>query len=169
MDFQAAIINAGVLDALHAFDPRVVGTLPLGLSVPGSDIDVVCHASDPMAFTEAIWAHYRSCDGFVLYQWLAQGRALIARFEFDGWPFEVFGDLRPVDQQPGWRHFEIERRLLALDDGRLRNAVARQRSQGIKTEPAFAAVLRIPGDPYLGLLDLACETDAQLRLRLSRL
>lgn len=169
MDYQAAIISSAVLDVLRAFDPRVVGTLPLGLAVPGSDVDIVCHASEPIAFTEAVWAHYRSCDGFVLYQWRSQGRPLVARFEWDGWPFEVFGDWRPVDQQRGWLHFEIERRLLALDDGRLRKAVARQRSQGIKTEPAFATALEIPGDPYLGLLDLAGETDAQLRLRLSRL
>jgi hypothetical protein len=147
----------------------VVGTLPLGLAVPGSDIDIVCHASEPIALTETIWAHYRSCDGFVLYQWLAEGRPLIARFEWGGWPFEVFGDWRPVDQQRGWLHFEIERRLLSLDDGRLWKAVAWQRSQGIKTEPAFATVLGISGDPYLGLLDLAGETDAQLRERLSRL
>jgi hypothetical protein len=169
MDYQAAIIGSAVLDILRAFDPRVVGTLPLGLGVQGSDVDIVCHASEPTILAEAIWAHYRSCDSFVLYQWLAQGRPLVARFEWGGWPFEVFGDRRPVDQQRGWLHFEIERRLLAFDDGRLRNAVARQRSQGIKTEPAFATVLGISGDPYLGLLDLAGETDAQLRLRLSHL
>jgi len=169
MDYQAAINSSGVLEVLRAFDPRVVGTLPLGLSVPGSDVDIVCHASEPMAFAEAVWARYRSCEGFVLYQWRAQGRPLVARFEWDGWPFEVFGDWRPVDQQRGWLHFEIERRLLALDDGRLRNAVVRQRLQGVKTEPAFAAVLGIPDDPYLGMLDLAGETDAQLRVRLSRL
>ncbi|WFU16226.1 DUF4269 domain-containing protein [Bradyrhizobium sp. CB3481] len=169
MDYQAAILSSAVLDVLRAFDPRVVGTLPLGLSVPGSDVDIVCHASEPTVLAEAIWAHYRCCDGFALYQWLAQERPLIARFEWGGWSFEVFGDHRPVDQQRGWLHFEIERRLLVLDDGRLRKAVARQRSQGVKTEPAFAAVLGIPGDPYLGLLDLAGETDAQLRRRLSRL
>ena len=169
MDYQAAIMSSAVLDVLSAFDPRVVGTLPLGLSVPGSDVDIVCHASEPTVLAEAIWAHYRSCDGFALYQWLAQGRPLMARFEWGGWPFEVFGDHRPVDQQRGWQHFEIERRLLALDDGRLRKAVARQRSEGIKTEQAIEAVLGINGDPYLVLLDLVAETDAQLRLRLNRL
>jgi hypothetical protein len=169
MEYQAAIISSGVLDVLCAFDPRVVGTLPLGLSVPGSDIDIVCHASEPTAFTEVVWEHFRSSDGFVLYQWLAQARPLVARFEWGGWTFEVFGDSRPVDQQPGWVHFEIERRLLALDDGRLRKAIVQQRSQGVKTEPAFARVLGISGDPYRALLDLAGETDAQLHARLSQL
>ncbi|MGX9429517.1 MULTISPECIES: DUF4269 domain-containing protein [Bradyrhizobium] len=169
MEYEVAISSSGVLDTLRAFDPHVVGTLPLAISVPGSDIDIVCHAFDPAVFAEAIWKQYQSCDGFRLYQWTSSGRPVVARFEWSGWPFEVFGDTRPVDQQDGWLHFEIERRLLALDDGRLRKAVLQQRSLGIKTEPAFAAVLGIAGDPYRGLLELASETDVQLRARLNSL
>lgn len=169
MEYEAAIDSSGVLDALGEFDPRVVGTLPLGLSVPGSDIDIVCHSFDPLALAEAIWKQFRSCDGFRLYQWTSSGRPLVARFEWSGWRFEVFGDPRPVDQQHGWLHFEIERRLLNLDDGRLRKAVLRQRALGLKTEPAFAAVLGIAGDPYQALLELASESDAQLRVRLRSL
>jgi hypothetical protein len=169
MEYEAAINNSGVLDALRAFDPRIVGTLPLGLSVPGSDIDIVCHADDPIVFAQAIWQQYQSCDGFRLYQWTSAGRPVVGRFEWGGWPFEVFGGQMPVGRQHGWLHFEIERRLLDLDDGRLRKAVLQQRSLGIKTEPAFAAVLGIAGDPYLGLLELASETDAQLRVRLRSL
>ncbi|MBR0839340.1 DUF4269 domain-containing protein [Bradyrhizobium liaoningense] len=169
MDYEAAIESSGVLEQLLAFDPRVVGTLPLGLSVPGSDVDIVCHASDPASFAAAIWRRYRSCDDFLLHQWTSAGCPVIARFAWGGWPFEIFGAQRPVDEQQGWLHFEIERRLLALDDGRLRNAVVRLRSKGAKTEPAFAAVLGIAGDPYRGLLDLVQETDDQLRTRLNRL
>ena len=82
----------------------------------------------------------------------------------NGWPFELFG---AVEQQPGWIHFEVERRLLALDDGGLRRAVGRLRADGFKTEPAFAVVLGISGDPYRGLLALAAETDAALRARVA--
>jgi hypothetical protein len=39
----------------------------------------------------------------------------------------------------------------------------------MKTEPAFAAVLGIAGDPYVGLLALARESDTDLRARLERL
>ena len=35
-----------------------------------------------------------------------------------------------------------------------RAAIMRERSRGVKTEPAFAAVLRLKGDPYLAILDL---------------
>lgn len=167
--YEAAIGCSGLLDELREFDPRVVGTLPLGLSTRTSDIDVVCHVRDAAAFAEAVWRRYRCCDGFAIYQWCSSRRPVIVRFEWDGWPFELFGDPRPVDQQEGWLHFEVERRLLALDDGPLRKAVAGLRARGMKTEPAFAAVLGIAGDPYVGLLALARESDTDLRARLKRL
>ncbi|WP_407152577.1 DUF4269 domain-containing protein [Bradyrhizobium sp. ORS 86] len=166
-DYVAAITNSAVTTTLGPFDPRVVGTLPLGLAVPGSDIDIVCHAADLNAFAAVVWEHYHLADGFVLYRWRSGTSPAIARFMWDGWPFELFGDTRPVEEQSGWLHFEVERRLLALDDGRLRQAVGTQRGAGMKTEPAFAAVLGIGGDPYRGLLELAAASDAELRALLA--
>ncbi|TCU75004.1 uncharacterized protein DUF4269 [Bradyrhizobium sp. R2.2-H] len=168
-NYEAAIDSSGLLEELREFDPRVVGTLPLDLSTPTSDVDVVCHVTDTAAFAEIVWRRYSLCEGFALYQWRSSLRPVVARFNWGGWPFELFGDPRPVDQQEGWLHFEIERRLLALDDGRLRKAVADHRARGMKTEPAFAVVLGIAGDPYAGLLALARESDAHLRARLERL
>jgi len=165
--YESAVTSSAVMELLKPFDPRIVGTLPLDLAVPGSDIDVVCHALDPNAFADIVWTHYQSADDFVLYRWARDTRPAIARFVWDGWPFELFGDPCPVDQQRGWIHFEVERRLLALDDGRLRRAVRTLRARGLKTEPAFAAVLGISGDPYRGLLELATETDTELRVRLA--
>ncbi|KWV50021.1 phage capsid protein [Bradyrhizobium macuxiense] len=161
-DYALAITRSEVTEVLERFDPRIVGALPLDLAVSGSDIDIVCHAPDPNAFAEVLWQHYRTADGFALYRWRSDTRPVIARFVWDGWPFELFGDTRPVDRQRGWIHFEVERRLLALDDGRLRQAVGARRAAGMKTEPAFAAVLGIGGDPYPGLLDLAAASDAEL-------
>ena len=165
--YASAVTRSAVTEVLKPFDPRIVGTLPLDLAVTGSDIDIVCHAPDPNAFAEAIWLRYRTADGFALYRWRSETRPVIARFVWDGWPFELFGDTLPVARQRGWIHFEVERRLLALDDGRLRQAVGARRAAGMKTEPAFAAVLGIGGDPYLGLLELATASDAELRALLA--
>lgn len=166
LTYEQAIDRVRILDVLADFDARIAGTLPIGLAVGGSDIDVICYANDALPFAEAIWAHFRDLDSFCLFQWTSNDHPVIARFLFAGWPFEIFGGSRPVDEQAAWRHFAIEKRLLDLDDGRLRSAVMALRAKGQKTEPAFAAALGIEGDPYRALLDLETECDATLRSRL---
>jgi hypothetical protein len=166
-----ALDRSGLLIALARFDPHVAGTPPLGLDLPGSDIDVICHAADTDAFTRAVWEFAGGFEAFAVHQWTGDGRPVVAAFRVHGWPVELFGDPRPVAQQPGWRHFEIERRLLAQGGDDLRAAVMKRRHNGLKTEPAFADVLRLAGDPYAALLGLETMSDAELAqmLRSSRL
>lgn len=160
--YEEALRRSRALAHLRAFDPRVIGTLPLGIAVPDSDIDIACHAPDPAAFADVLWRRFGAERGFVLYQWVGDGRPVVARFELRGWPFEIFGALDPVDGQAGWRHFVVERRLLDLGGPALRDAVMAQRRKGLKTEPAFAAAIGLAGDPYAALLDLHDLTDAAL-------
>lgn len=165
LTYAQAIDDLRILDLLAPFDPRVVGTLPIGIAVETSDIDIVCHAVDTAHFSAIIWEHFGNFCSFSLYQWTSTDRAIIARFVHAKWPFEIFGSPRPVDEQPGWRHFMFEKRLLDLDDGRLRKAVMALRAQGQKTEPAFATALGLRGNPYNALLGLEAETDGMLRER----
>ena len=168
MTYQEALQASRILELLESFDPTIVGTLPLGLAVASSDIDIVCVARDPDAFANVVWNTFRHVEGFQLYRWRDDTRPTVVRFGFGGWPFELFADQRPVFEQRAWRHFDVERRLLDLDDGSLREAVLSLRAEGLKTEPAFAAALRLDGDPYLAMLALFPESDAQLRVRLAR-
>jgi len=143
--YRDAIRRLGVMRALAQFDPHLVGTLPLG---------IVCHAAEPDAFTAALWAAFSGETAFSLRQWTIIDRPVIASFTAHGWPFQVFGQKKPVPEQNGWRHFIAERRLLRLGGPTFRAAIMRERSRGAKTEPAFATVLRLTGDPYVALLGL---------------
>lgn len=164
--YTEALAQSAVLTRLAAFDPQVAGTPPLGLDLPDSDIDILCNAPDPLAFAAAIWAAYRDLPGFAMWQWQGSDRPVVARFHCSGWLFELFGQARPVAEQLGWRHFAIERRLLALGGEPLRAAVMARRHAGAKTEPAFAQVLGLKGDPYAALLTLEQRDDATLRDRI---
>jgi hypothetical protein len=163
LGWQAALESTGVLAVLALFDPRIAGTFPLGLDLPGSDIDVLCHAPDGAAFADAVWDALRDQPGFTLRQWSIRDRPVIASFVADGFPVEVFGQALPVVEQMGWRHFEAERRLLDLGGEPLRVAVMAERSAGRKTEPAFARVFGLAGEPYGAMLDMAARSDAELR------
>jgi len=160
--YKEALSECGILEALAAFDPRVAGTPPLGLDVPGSDIDVLCFAPDAHAFTHAVWRTFSGAPGFTAKQWVGAPRPVVASFEAAGWRIEVYGEATPVEQQCSWRHFDVERRLLDLGGTVFREAVLERRRQGMKTEPAFAAALGLAGDAYLALLDLSGREDEAL-------
>jgi hypothetical protein len=160
--YEEALAECDVLGLLAPFDPRIAGTPPLGLDLPGSDIDVLCFAPDAHAFTDIVWRNFSSAPGFAAKQLVRAPRPLVASFEVAGWRIELYGEAIPVEQQRGWRHFAVERRLLALGGKDLAAAVRALRQQGMKTEPAFAAALRQRGDPYLALLDLGEQGDDAL-------
>lgn len=160
--YQTALARSGALKSLAAFDPHIVGTLPLDIAVPGSDIDIACHAPDPRGFASAVWTAFASCEQFSIHQWVGGGRPVVASFRILDWDIEIFGARLPVREQPAWRHFDIERRLLELVGPSLRSAVMRLRLAGLKTEPAFAAAIGLKGDAYSTLLDLQALSDQEL-------
>lgn len=159
---EDALRRTGALSALAAFNPHVAGTPPLGLDLPGSDIDILCHAPDATAFAMQVWHRFSGHDCFAMHQWTQGGRPVVAGFVAEGWQFEIFGAGEPVAAQAGWRHFVVERRLLALGGADLRAAVMAGRRAGLKTEPAFAAALGLAGDPYAALLAIADWPDEAL-------
>jgi hypothetical protein len=160
--YEEALAECDVLGALAQFDPRIAGTPPLGLDLPGSDIDVLCFAPDAHAFIDTVWHNFSSARGFMAKQWVRPPRPVVASFVVADWRIELYGEAIPVEQQRGWRHFAVERRLLALGGEDLPAAVLALRQQGMKTEPAFAAALRLDADPYLALLDLGEQDDETL-------
>ncbi len=156
-DYRQAIETTGILDHLAPFAPRIVGTPPLGVDTQTSDIDILCHAPDDDCLgrlTDGLWSAHRHRTGFRLWQWTSQRRPLLASFRAEGWEFEIFTDRIPVEKQAGSRHFEVERRLLAIGGAPFRAAVMLRRLDGMKTEPAFWSALQRSGDPYAGMLAL---------------
>ena len=162
LHYLEALERTEVLPKLAAYNPHVVGTPPLGLDLPTSDIDVICFAPDADAFTCAVWNAFGLRPGFRMWQWIGRDRPVVANFADAGWRIEVFGQASPISDQFGWRHFLVEKRLLALGGVSFRNAVMTRREEGMKTEPAFAAVLCLDGDPYKALLDLDSCSDIEL-------
>ncbi|UYY76237.1 DUF4269 domain-containing protein [Sphingomonas sp. R1] len=164
--YGAALAQSGVLERLAAFDPHIAGTPPLGLDLPSSDIDILCHAPNPSQFDDGVWRALADCPGFAIWQWRDEDRPVVARFHCAGWVFELFGQALPVIEQAGWRHFQIERRLLALGGAAFRDAVLALRRAGAKTEPAVAELFGLAGEPYATLLTLEPLDDAALGQRI---
>lgn len=62
----------------------------------------------------------------------------------------------------------IEGQLLVIGGAALRERVLALKRNGLKTEPAFARVLGLAGDPYEALLGLEALPPEQLRALLDR-
>lgn len=142
-----------LFEALAAYSPTLVGTFPLGIQVRGSDLDVVCEAADLGAFETAM-QRYLGSRPYRMTRVEADPEASVFEIADTDPPIEVFAQNLPVTAQRGFRHMVIEGRLLVAGGTALREAVRALKQSGMKTEPAFAALLHLDGDPYRALLEL---------------
>lgn len=152
--FQA-LQSLGLFEALADYTPLLVGTLPLGLDLPGSDLDILCEVHDSQAFTQRARSLFAHHQGFIVREKPIDSLpVVIVRLQYGGFPVEIFGQPRPVLQQRACRHMRIEARLLEIGGEGAFEELHRLRSSGYKTEPAFAQAFGLPGDPYDTLLEL---------------
>jgi hypothetical protein len=155
-----ALTSSAVLSDLAAYQPLLAGTLPLNLFTPQSDLDILCYAPVLSAFTGDLQTYGRTKDRFRLRQTVIGGvPTVIGQFRFMAFDFEIFGQPVPIKEQAGYRHLVVEHRLLAKHGASLFEEVLRLKMAGIKTEPAFAHVLQLPGDPYQALLRMYREDE----------
>jgi hypothetical protein len=158
-----------LIDCLAAYQPEIVGTLPLAIDTPESDIDILCNVADLTAFSEfsdRVFGHF---DGYRLRQRPATrhvAAALVVRFECEGLPVEIFATNCPTRSQYGFVHMLIEARILFVMGDEFARQVRELKQLGIKTEPAFARLLGLSGDPYIELAELVSLSSPQLCQRL---
>ncbi|MCH5690657.1 DUF4269 domain-containing protein [Niabella sp. W65] len=77
---------------------------------------------------------------------------VVVNFFADGFEIEIFAQNIPTRQQMAYRHLVIEHELLNQYGEVFRQQVVALKKQGYKTEPAFARLLKLEGDPYQALL-----------------
>jgi hypothetical protein len=151
----------GLLRHLRAYNPVLVGTFPLDLTLPDSDLDIICEVTDRGAFRHAL-ARFAAYPSYAERLASTAEPALVASFELEGLAVELFGQALPTARQNGYRHLVVEARLLAVGGAALRQQVLALKTSGVKTEPAFAQLLGLPGDPYQALLALEAYDEAAL-------
>lgn len=158
----------GIFDTLKRYTPTLVGTIPIGIDVPASDLDIICEANDLRAFAEDVERAYGDEREFRLWRRRIRGvPSVVANFLFEEFPIEVFAQSQPVTTQNAYRHMVVEARLLEIGGPAARRAIRHLKDEGMKTEPAFAQYFDLDGDPYDALLDLYALDDDKLRAAVS--
>ncbi len=157
-----------VFDALSAYRPVLVSTICIGIDVPASDLDVVCETDDFDEFAGVVEKCYGSFSGFECRAGRRADGFVTARFQSDGFAIELYAEQTPVERQNAFRHLSVMARLLAAGGEALRDGVRGLKRKGWKSEPAFARLLGLEGDPYRALLELEDRDARELEALIAR-
>ncbi|TVX94376.1 DUF4269 domain-containing protein [Paenibacillus agilis] len=145
-----------IMELLRPYNPILVGTIPIDIHISNSDLDIICEVHDLDAFVEYITASFQ-CEEqyrYTVYSNLVNPYAVV-NFRFQSWEIEIFAQPIPTTRQNGYRHMLVEHRILQLLGSGGYHAIRHLKETGYKTEPAFAKLLQLEGDPYERLLELA--------------
>ena len=142
-----------IFEHLKSFDPILVGTIPIAIDIENSDLDIICCCENPDLFVGTLRHYFDTFPDFVISKkTINDVETVLVRFMASDFEIEVFGQQVPSRQQPGYRHMIIENALLNQYGENFRAEVIALKREGYKTEPAFAKLLHLSGDPYLELL-----------------
>ncbi|WP_410879977.1 DUF4269 domain-containing protein [Myroides sp. DW712] len=142
-----------VLRPLQVFTPVVVGTYPLDIAIETSDIDIACQFDTLEVFQHVVQTNFGRAEGFTTTVFnCCNTPTYVANFVLGGFPIEIFAQAVPVTEQYGYRHMLIEHRILEEKGEEFKTQIIAYKKAGLKTEPAFAQVLNLDGDPYEALL-----------------
>ncbi|KQM78816.1 diadenosine tetraphosphate hydrolase [Pedobacter sp. Leaf216] len=142
-----------ILAKLYAYHPILVGTIPINIDIENSDLDVICEVSDKAEFNAELKALFGTEKGFTISESL-KFDAIKANFIVDNFEIEIFGQNKPTTQQNAYLHMLVEHKLLLEKGEAFRQEIITLKQKGYKTEPAFAKLLGLEGDPYQELLKL---------------
>jgi hypothetical protein len=144
-----------VWEKLQPFTPVLAGTIPININIENSDLDILCYYQDHKGYMENLVDAFSQYPGFRFYETSVRDiPAIITSFTLDNFPVEIFAQPQPVTTQWGYRHMMIEHHLLQTRGEDFRQQIIALKKDGYKTEPAFARLLGLSGDPYEALLEI---------------
>ena len=151
-----------IMEVLKDMNPIVVGTIPININVENSDIDIVCEVQDYSNFKSLLVNSFSTYPQFKI-KYNERFDAVVCNFFIDGFEIEIFGSTVESKLTNSYRHMVIEYRILELANESFREDIIRLKSEGLKTEPAFAKCLNLKGDPYQAILRYESYTNEEIR------
>ncbi len=148
-----------IFEILEKYNPVLTGTIPIGIDLPESDLDIICECENHSEFKSYLSREFSDKKDFKIYSIEHYGiESTIAEFKTNNFLFEIFGQKIPTEKQNAYRHMIIENRILNEKGLEFKQKIKELKSDGLKTEPAFAKLLGLKGNPYIELLKLEIKT-----------
>jgi hypothetical protein len=138
-----------LFEILNNYNPVLAGTIPININIESSDLDIICECKNLKELKLHLILHFGHFDQFKITTKEIRGKlSLICKFEMEHFKFEIFAQDCPVKEQNAYKHMLIEYEILKTKGTTFRNQIIDLKRQGLKTEPAFAILLNLEGDPY---------------------
>lgn len=148
------LINHRVFEKLAAFNPILTGTIPINIDIPESDLDIICYWQNVTHFITELEKSFSKEQSFNLRQETINAqKTVIANVWIGDFEIEIFGQNTPTVEQNAYKHLLVEYQILEEKGENFRQKVVALKKQGNKTEPAFAKLLGLEGNPYISLLN----------------
>ncbi|MBB6370691.1 DUF4269 domain-containing protein [Chryseobacterium shigense] len=147
-----------VFEKLKPYSPVLAGTVPIGIDIESSDLDIICEVDlrfeedflDDIMFSRIIPAN---ADVKVENSIVNGEKNIVLNFMLEEFPIEIFGQNKPVLAQNAYRHMMAEYRILKRKGEDFKHKIIELKKQGMKTEPAFGLLMGLK-NPYEDLLKL---------------
>lgn len=150
-----ALTNLKIFEHLKSYSPILTGTIPIEIDLPESDLDIICYCTNHEKFSTKLTQLFGKQNGFHIITDTYNGlEATVTTFRYQGFDFEIFGQNIPTTKQSAYRHMLIEHKILTQKDAAFKAAIIKLKESGMKTEPAFAKLLGLCGNPYEALFTL---------------
>lgn len=150
-----------ILERLEDYSPIVVGTIPLGIDIPSSDLDIVCQFDQNKEDIEkTLVDYYGDFDHFKITQ--MGPNAYAYNFWLDGCEIEVYASKVPTERSNSYRHLLIGSRLIALYGDSFKEKVIQLKKAGYRTERAFSKLLNLHGEIYETIFVIEDYSDEEI-------
>lgn len=153
--------NINIFNTIEKYNPILVGTIPIGIDIDNSDLDIICEVYNLKEFEILMKDKFSNCNEFRINK--VNKETLTVNFFIDNFEIEVYAENKKATEQNGYRHMIIENRVLELGGDLIRDKVIELKKCGLKTEPAFAKLLNLKGNSYDELLKLEKLNDEEMR------
>ncbi len=147
-----------VFSKLKSYSAVLAGTVPIGIDVDGSDLDIICEVdleSEEDFLEDLSLSKLISNEDHIKvdYPVLNGEKCITVNFTLDEFSIEIFGQNKPAKEQNAYRHMIAEYKILQEKGEDFKQKIIELKKQGIKTEPAFGILLNLK-HPYKDLLKL---------------
>ncbi|KPE52142.1 DUF4269 domain-containing protein [Chryseobacterium indologenes] len=145
-----------VFPKLKPYSPVLAGTIPIGIDIETSDLDIICEVDlrfEEDFLDDIMFSRIIPTDAEVKVEsFRVNGeKSIVLNFMLEEFPIEIFGQNKPSLAQNAYRHMMAEYRILRDKGEEFKQKIVELKKQGIKTEPAFGMLLGLE-NPYKDLL-----------------